>query len=41
MDFVFPWLKPHLAALRFDYSEVVAFVLAACDLVVGQPQVLG
>src|SRR3989454_7358119 len=34
------WLKPHLAALRLDYSEVLVFVLAACDLVVRQPQVL-
>ncbi len=26
------WLKPHLAVTRLDYSEVWAFVLAACYL---------
>jgi hypothetical protein len=31
------WVKPHLAVMRFDYSEVLPFVLATpCDLAVGQ-----
>jgi len=35
---VLSWTGFRLSVPRFDYSEVQTFLLAACDLVAGQPQ---